>query len=174
MAGGPSFRVLVSLRARRDSLGAALRFCRSARLRSSRRGASATARDCPVVQPAGRAAPRRSRTSATCPTMRWKEREVGSRGEGCSAAYLAQRFAELGLVPAGANGSWFQTFPVRGGSVLAGPGALEISGALSRDGQGVAALRILGLGRCARSHGLHRPRRCPCPAFPKTATRTST
>jgi hypothetical protein len=55
-------------------------------------------------------------------------RQVGSAGERCTAAYLATRFAELGLTPAGAGGGWYQTFPVRAGSVTATPGTLAISG----------------------------------------------
>src|SRR5262245_64590765 len=34
-------------------------------------------------------------------------REVGTAGERCSAAYLATRFAELGLRPAGTGGGWY-------------------------------------------------------------------
>jgi hypothetical protein len=61
-------------------------------------------------------------------------RAVGTQGERCTAAYLAQRFAELGLSPAGANGSWIQTFGVRGGSVLGAPGTLEVSGRAHEQG----------------------------------------
>ncbi len=55
-------------------------------------------------------------------------REVGSPGARCAADYIAARFRELGLTPAGTGGTWFQSFPVRTGAVL-GPGnALAISG----------------------------------------------
>jgi hypothetical protein len=48
-------------------------------------------------------------------------REVGTAGERCAADYLASQFEALGLEPAGAEGSWFQTFTIRNGAEL-GPG----------------------------------------------------
>ena len=55
-------------------------------------------------------------------------REAGSAGERCAAAYLAARFGELGLEPAGPDGGWYQPFPVRAGSVLGSSNVLAISG----------------------------------------------
>ena len=39
-------------------------------------------------------------------------RRAGTFGEEEAARYIAQRFAEAGLIPAGENGSYFQEFPV--------------------------------------------------------------
>jgi hypothetical protein len=55
-------------------------------------------------------------------------REVASPGARCAADYIAARFRELGLEPAGTEGGWFQAFPVRVGSVVASGNALGISG----------------------------------------------
>lgn len=46
-------------------------------------------------------------------------RDPGTDGERCAGDYIAARFAEAGLQPAGDAGSWFQTFEVRTGSRLA-------------------------------------------------------
>jgi len=50
-------------------------------------------------------------------------RAVASAGERCAGDYLAARFAELGLEPAGRQGNYFQPFAVRKGAEL-GPGNL--------------------------------------------------
>ena len=39
-------------------------------------------------------------------------RAVATRGERCAGDYIAARFQELGLQPAGENGSWFQSWTV--------------------------------------------------------------
>lgn len=39
-------------------------------------------------------------------------REAGTRGYDIAAAYVAARFAEVGLVPGGDNGTWFQQVPM--------------------------------------------------------------
>jgi aminopeptidase YwaD len=52
---------------------------------------------------------------------RLEGRSVGSAGERCAGDYLASQFEALGLEPAGTQGSWFQTFPIRKGAEL-GPG----------------------------------------------------
>lgn len=49
-------------------------------------------------------------------------RAVATRGERCAGDYIAARFAEIGLQPAGRNGTWFQSWTVssndpRGGAV---------------------------------------------------------
>lgn len=59
---------------------------------------------------------------------RLEGRAVGSEGERCAGDYLADRFAELGLEPAGAEGSWFQPFPIRRGSDLGPDNALSVAG----------------------------------------------
>ena len=55
-------------------------------------------------------------------------REVGSRGERCSGDYIAGSFERLGLTGAGPEGSFFQAFQVRMGSVLGQENALLLSG----------------------------------------------
>lgn len=55
-------------------------------------------------------------------------REVGSPGARCAAAYIADRFRAVGLEPAGRDGTWFHTFPVRTGARLGEGSALQISG----------------------------------------------
>ncbi|MCB0643120.1 MAG: M28 family peptidase [Phaeodactylibacter sp.] len=37
-------------------------------------------------------------------------RDTGSKGEALAASYIAERFQEIGLQPAGEAGTWFQTF----------------------------------------------------------------
>jgi hypothetical protein len=76
-------------------------------------------------------------------------REVGTQGERCTAAYLATRFAELGLRPAGTNGTWFQTFPVRSGSTLGRPGTLAISGQPRERGKAWTEYGFSGSGDAA-------------------------
>jgi aminopeptidase YwaD len=56
-------------------------------------------------------------------------REVGSDGARCAADYLAARFRALGLEPAGQQGSYFQSFPIRKGAELGPTNALGIDGA---------------------------------------------
>ena len=45
-------------------------------------------------------------------------RASGSAGERCAADYIAAVFAEAGLEGAGDGGSFFQSFPIRGGAAL--------------------------------------------------------
>ncbi|MEJ2539996.1 MAG: hypothetical protein P8188_08515, partial [Gemmatimonadota bacterium] len=54
-------------------------------------------------------------------------RGVASAGERCAAAYIADIFDEVGLTPRGDGGSFFQSFDVRTGSEIVGPGSLTIS-----------------------------------------------
>lgn len=49
---------------------------------------------------------------------RLEGREVGSEGARCAADYLASRFRDLGLQPAGTEGNYFQAFPIRKGAEL--------------------------------------------------------
>ena len=60
-------------------------------------------------------------------------RSVASAGERCAGTYIADVFRDLGLTPAGDDGSFFQSFDVRTGSEVSGPGALTIS---RTDGEG--------------------------------------
>ena len=88
-----------------------------------------------VAPPAGQACPVSPPGAvAVLDHVRWLAddalagREAGSAGERCAAAYLATRFSELGLQPAGPDGGWYQPFPVRSGSELGAANRLEISG----------------------------------------------
>jgi hypothetical protein len=62
-------------------------------------------------------------------------RRVGTPGARCAAAYIAARFREAGLEPAGEDGSWFQGFPVRTGARLLPGSVLEISGEAREPGK---------------------------------------
>jgi len=55
-------------------------------------------------------------------------RATGTRGARCAAAYIGGVFEELGLEPAGADGSFFQRFDVQMGSILGSGNRLEIGG----------------------------------------------
>lgn len=55
-------------------------------------------------------------------------RAVGSQGERCAGEYLASQFASLGLTPAGSQGSWFQSFPIRKGAELGSTNRLVVRG----------------------------------------------
>ncbi|MEQ1856967.1 MAG: M20/M25/M40 family metallo-hydrolase [Longimicrobiales bacterium] len=59
---------------------------------------------------------------------RLEGRSVGSAGEHCAGDYLASQFASLGLTPAGNQGSWFQSFPIRKGAEFGSGNRLVISG----------------------------------------------
>lgn len=43
---------------------------------------------------------------------RFEGREAGTRGYDLAAEYVAQRYADIGLQPAGDDGTWFQTVPL--------------------------------------------------------------
>jgi hypothetical protein len=45
-------------------------------------------------------------------------RETGTRGFDIAANYVASQFAQMGLVPAGDSGSWFQPIPFRGAQLV--------------------------------------------------------
>ena len=45
-------------------------------------------------------------------------RGAGTNGARCAAQYIADQFEAIGLEPAGPNGSYFQGFPIRAGTVL--------------------------------------------------------
>lgn len=55
-------------------------------------------------------------------------REVGSWGARCAADYIAAWFEELGLEPAGNNGSYYHTFTIRNGSELGAGNNLTVAG----------------------------------------------
>lgn len=55
-------------------------------------------------------------------------RGVATRGERCAAAYLADQFSDIGLQPAGHDGTYFHGFPVRTGGELGPDNALISAG----------------------------------------------
>ena len=55
-------------------------------------------------------------------------REVGSPGARCAAEYIAAEFRALALQPGHADGSYFQTFPIRVGAELGSDNGLDIDG----------------------------------------------
>ncbi len=55
-------------------------------------------------------------------------RETGTRGEALSALYISTQFEALGLEPAGNNGSYLQTFPVRQSQLEAGSVKFQLTG----------------------------------------------
>jgi hypothetical protein len=58
-------------------------------------------------------------------------REAGTRGHDLAALYVATQFRLMGLEPAGENGSFFQTVPMRSGTLLRDGARL----AVARDGR---------------------------------------
>ncbi len=55
-------------------------------------------------------------------------REVGTRGARCAADYIAHQLEAIGLEGAGVDGSYFQSFPVRAGSLLGEQNTLRDAG----------------------------------------------
>ena len=55
-------------------------------------------------------------------------RAVATRGERCAGDYIAERFRDLGLRPAGDGGTWFQSWMVRTGSSLGEGNAFTMAG----------------------------------------------
>ncbi|NNF13237.1 MAG: M28 family peptidase [Gemmatimonadetes bacterium] len=55
-------------------------------------------------------------------------RAVGSEGARCAADYIVERFRALGLQPAGPEGSFFQSFPIRKGAELGPRNELVVDG----------------------------------------------
>ena len=100
---------------------------------------------CPAVRPMAAALPAVEHVRYLADDA-LEGREVGSGGERCTAAYLATRFAELGLRPGGSGGGWYQTFPVRAGSVAARPGTLSISGQALERGKAWTEYGFSGAG----------------------------
>jgi hypothetical protein len=54
-------------------------------------------------------------------------RAVATPGERCAADYLVEHFLAIGLEPAGHDGTWFHTFPVRTGSTLGSDNAISLA-----------------------------------------------
>ena len=93
---------------------------------------------------------------------RLEGREVGTRGARCAADYIAAEFREIGLEPAGGDGSFFQTFRLRKGSELGNANALVVGGTQYAVGSDWTPLGFSASGRFEREllyggHGLSRP-----------------
>jgi hypothetical protein len=93
---------------------------------------------------------------------RLEGREVGSPGAHCAAAYVAAQFESLGLRPAGASATWYQTFPVRKGAVFGTDNELGISTngyAMGKDWvpMGFSASTTLDAAMAYGSYGVSRP-----------------
>ena len=93
---------------------------------------------------------------------RLEGREVGTRGARCAADYIATEFREMGLEPAGGDGSFFQTFRLRMGSERGNANALVIGGTQYAVGSEWTPLGFSASGRFERDllyggHGLSRP-----------------
>lgn len=59
-------------------------------------------------------------------------RAVASAGERCASTYVVEAFRQIGLRPAGTDGSYFHAFPVRTGTEIGPANTLQI------DGEGLA------------------------------------
>lgn len=55
-------------------------------------------------------------------------RAVASAGERCASTYIVEAFRQIGLRPAGTDGSYFHAFPVRTGTELGPANTLQIDG----------------------------------------------
>ena len=89
-------------------------------------------------------------------------RASGSAGERCAAEYIASVFAAAGLEGAADGGSFFQSFPIRGGAALGTHNLLRGGGReRGRAGHRVATVRLLGDRACGRRVRLRRPRHQP-------------
>jgi hypothetical protein len=58
---------------------------------------------------------------------RLEGRAVGTDGARCAADYIAAQFASIGLDPAGTEGNYFQSFPIRKGAELGTDNSLSIA-----------------------------------------------
>ncbi len=61
-------------------------------------------------------------------------REVATRGERCAGDYIADRFRELGLEPAGDEGTYFQSWTVRTGTEVGEASRFTLEGAARIEG----------------------------------------
>jgi Zn-dependent M28 family amino/carboxypeptidase len=66
-------------------------------------------------------------------------REAGTRGDALAQLYLQSRFAEIGLVPAGAAGGYLQPFRVRSTRLVPGSVDFRIGSSAFANGKDVAA-----------------------------------
>lgn len=55
-------------------------------------------------------------------------RAVGTEGARCAARYVAAHFESFGLEPAGGEGNYFQSFPIRNGSEMGTDNGLVVAG----------------------------------------------
>jgi hypothetical protein len=59
---------------------------------------------------------------------RLEGRAVGTAGARCAAEYVAAQFESIGLEPAGGEGNYFQSFPIRNGSEMGADNVLTVAG----------------------------------------------
>jgi len=59
---------------------------------------------------------------------RLEGRAVGTAGARCAAEYVAAHFESMGLEPAGGEGNYFQSFPIRNGSEMGADNVLTVAG----------------------------------------------
>jgi Zn-dependent M28 family amino/carboxypeptidase len=71
-------------------------------------------------------------------------RETGTRGYDIAALYVAAQFQQMGLKPAGDGGGYLHAVPLRGGTVVAGAAALELTG--PEGTRALASLREFQMG----------------------------
>jgi hypothetical protein len=55
-------------------------------------------------------------------------RAVGTEGARCAARYVAAQFESIGLEPAGGEGNYFQSFPIRNGAEIGRDNSLTVGG----------------------------------------------
>lgn len=89
-------------------------------------------------------------------------RAAGSPGERCAADYVAARFRDIGLAPAGEGGGYLQPFPIRVGARLNAPNRLSIADETYTAGRdwipyGFAASAAAEAPAVYGSHGITRP-----------------
>lgn len=99
-------------------------------------------------------------------------RDIGSRGHEIAAVYVAERFAAMGLKPAGDGGGWLQRIPFQETDYGAAPGTVTVTGPagshdfihgakvlvglnpLAPEGQVAAKLVFVGYGIDAPDQGM--------------------
>jgi hypothetical protein len=84
-------------------------------------------------------------------------RETASRGEAIAGAYVAAQFAAMGLMPGGAQGSWYLPVPLRSARLAARPARLSVSGAGATRGWTNGTEVILGPSMSERVQDLSAP-----------------
>ncbi|MBI4521006.1 MAG: hypothetical protein HY701_09210, partial [Gemmatimonadetes bacterium] len=89
-------------------------------------------------------------------------RGAATPGERCAVEYIAAQFRQLGLAPAGEDGAYFQTFPLRIGARLGSTNALRVPGGSYTAGQdwipyGFSGSATVQAPAIYGAHGITRP-----------------